>query len=333
MTARGDCIVSLGLRVALLGFSKFERATFESFFRLAHKRQPSFTLATEAALCELAIVNADDDLSVAKVTQAGKLGVSLMLGAKARDGAAQQVPRPINLMLVVRALDQMAHALPEGPGSPEQAVPPPTAPTVAARVMSSARQPDPLAAMQPHHGEHWAGAPLLHEARAPAPATVVASSPPAPTGPRRSKAESARASMDHILVVDDSDIALRFMAQQLSRFGFEIHLARSGQEAIALVNKRHFEFVFLDVTMVGLDGFLTCKVIKRSDYDHNRQPPTVVMVTSRNTPVDRLRGTMAGADAYLTKPLDANELLKVVGDREVARHAFADTAQAASTLI
>ena len=139
--------------------------------------------------------------------------------------------------------------------------------------------------------------------------------------------------MDHILVVDDSDIALRFMASNLQRFGFQVHLARSGAEAIERVARRHFEFVFLDVMMEGLDGFHTCKSIKRSTYPDNRPPPTVVMLTSRGTAVDRLRGTMAGADAYLTKPLQEAELLKVVGDREVALHAYADTAAAASTLI
>ena len=142
-----------------------------------------------------------------------------------------------------------------------------------------------------------------------------------------------RPDMDHILVVDDSDIALRFMANNLQRFGFQVHLARSGAEAIERVARRHFEFVFLDVMMEGLDGFHTCKTIKRSTYPDDRPPPTVVMLTSRGTAVDRLRGTMAGADAYLTKPLREDELLKVVGDREVAKHAYADTAVAASTLI
>jgi two-component system, cell cycle response regulator len=329
--------MSPSVRVAVLGFSKFERATFESFFRLAHKRQPRYELVTDLAQCELAIVNADDDLSVAKVSQANRLGASLMLGSKPREGAADQVARPINLMLVVRALDQMAHALPQRPDEAAAGA----APDAQTPAAAGPREPDRLALLQPVHAEHWAGVPMLHASppprTGPAPAAPQAAAPapqPAtPAGGAPDAAPGARAAMDHILVVDDSDIALRFMAQQLSRFGFEIHLARSGQEAIERVAKRHFEFVFLDVTMVGLDGFLTCKVIKRSDYPGNRQPPTVVMVTSRNTPVDRLRGTMAGADAYLTKPLDAAELLKVVGDREVARHAFADTAQAANTLI
>jgi len=137
--------------------------------------------------------------------------------------------------------------------------------------------------------------------------------------------------MEHILVVDDSEIALRFMATHLQRFGFQIHLARSGEEALRRVAERRFEFVFLDVRMEGLDGFQTCKAIKRADYPPGRAAPTVVMLTCLAGPADRLRGTMAGADAYLTKPLREVELLKVVGEREIALHAYAETA-ASSTM-
>jgi two-component system cell cycle response regulator len=135
---------------------------------------------------------------------------------------------------------------------------------------------------------------------------------------------------EHILVVDDSDIALRFMAGRLSRFGFVVHLARSGEEALARTQRQHFAFVFMDVTMPGLDGFATCKLIKRRDYPAGTEPPTIVMLTSRDTPIDKLRGTMAGCDAYLTKPLDENALLKIVGDREIRQHEFADTQKVTS---
>ncbi len=136
--------------------------------------------------------------------------------------------------------------------------------------------------------------------------------------------------LDHILVVDDSEIALRFMATHLQRFGFQIHLAKSGEEALRRVAERRFEFVFLDVRMEGLDGFQTCKAIKRADYPAGGAAPTVVMLTCLAGAADRLRGAMAGADAYLTKPLREVELLKLVGEREVARHAYADTAPAST---
>ena len=310
--------MSTPVRIALIGFTKFERATFESFFRLAAKRTPAYALAESVSDCDAAVVNADDGPGVLEVVHSNKLHCTMMLGATPRPGAALQLQRPINLMLIVRALDRMV----------QQAAPTPAANLVDSGVSPTVQRVlDDLAhattTIEP-------GVDTRALARNAAPASAPASAAAAAPLPQD---EPERPGMDHILVVDDSDIALRFMASHLQRFGFMVHLARSGTEAIERVAKRHFEFVFLDVMMEGMDGFLTCKAIKRNTYPNNRPPPTVVMLTSRGTAVDKMRGTMAGADAYLTKPMREEELLKVVGDREIAKHAYAETAHASTTLI
>ena len=121
-----------------------------------------------------------------------------------------------------------------------------------------------------------------------------------------------------ILVVDDSDIALRFMARCLARHNLAVELAHTGEEALQRVAEGHFEFVFLDVTMPGIDGYQTCKLIKKRPYPPGRRPPKVVMLTSRSGMVDKMRGTLAGCDAYLTKPLQQEELFGVIGARWIA---------------
>ncbi len=314
----------MSIAVALIGFSKFERATFESFFRLATQRSPAYSLAADVASCAVAIANAEDEAGIAELMRHGKLARCITLGATPRPGAAQRLARPINLMLVVRALDALVKSLPVAtqpdPNEPEASpavqrvlnelasITTTLAPAVDTRALSAKAAPS-----QPPTLPRYADT-------LPAPLAIQPAAPERP-------------GMDHILVVDDSDIALRFMATHLQRFGFQVHLVRSGAEAVERVARRHFEFVFLDVMMEGLDGFQTCKQIKRSTYPDNRPPPTVVMLTSRGTAVDKLRGTMAGADAYLTKPFSEDDLLKVVGDREVSLHAYKNTAAAASTLI
>jgi two-component system, cell cycle response regulator len=114
-----------------------------------------------------------------------------------------------------------------------------------------------------------------------------------------------------VLIVDDSDIALKYMQNRLRHFGYECELVHSGEEALAMVGKNSYQFVFLDVMMAGLDGYQTCKAIKNNKA--RRGPaPVVVMLTSRGGTIDKIRGSMAGCDAYLTKPLNDNRLGSVL---------------------
>lgn len=114
-----------------------------------------------------------------------------------------------------------------------------------------------------------------------------------------------------VLLVDDSDIALKYMQNRLRHFGYECELVRSGEEALAMVATHSYQFVFLDVMMAGLDGYQTCKAIKNNKA--RRGPvPVVVMLTSRGGTIDKIRGTMAGCDAYLTKPLNDKKLAAVL---------------------
>ncbi|MBL8344714.1 MAG: response regulator [Rubrivivax sp.] len=272
-------------RIALLGFGRIEHAAFDAFFRVASRRCPAYAQESDFRLADFVIVDATDAVACAAVREAGLVARTVALGQPALAGALLQLARPLNLMQVVRALDQVVAAS-----------------TAAAEIAER----EGLFVVTPE------------------------SDPPA--APDDAPVRRRRGlHMEHILVVDDSEIALRFMATHLQRFGFQIHLAKSGEEALRRVAERRFAFVFLDVRMEGLDGFQTCKAIKRADYPPGLAAPTVVMLTCLAGPADKLRATMAGADAYLTKPLREVELLKVVGEREIALHAYAETA-ASSTM-
>jgi two-component system, cell cycle response regulator len=117
--------------------------------------------------------------------------------------------------------------------------------------------------------------------------------------------------LGRVLIVDDSDIALKYMQNRLRYFGYESELAKSGEEALALVGQHSYHFVFLDVMMEGIDGYKTCRAIKNNKA--RRGPaPVVVMLTSRGGTIDKIRGAMAGCDAYLTKPLNEKQLALVL---------------------
>jgi two-component system, cell cycle response regulator len=213
-------------------------------------------------------------------------GRSVYIGARGRDGQLGHMLRPINMMALLRVLD------------------------------ACVAQSKPAAALQPP------GQAALPVAASATPKVVDM---PVARGGAQPRIAPATSHLDNILVVDDSDIALRFMANCLGRFGFDVHLARSGEEALNRVAQAHFDFVFMDVTMPGLDGYQTCKLIKKRPYTEGRRSPTVVMLTSRGGLVDKMRGTLSGCDAYLTKPLQQDELMKIIGDRIVSDVREADT--------
>ena len=115
---------------------------------------------------------------------------------------------------------------------------------------------------------------------------------------------------DWVLVVDDSATVREFMKGRLAPFGFNVDYAASGEEAIGLTGKRFYTCIFLDVVMPGADGYQVCKMIKSI---RGVRKSSIVMLTSRGSPFDKIRGTMAGCDAYLTKPLDEDKLLHTIG--------------------
>ena len=92
--------------------------------------------------------------------------------------------------------------------------------------------------------------------------------------------------------------------------GFEVDFAETGEEAIGLSGTQEYTCVFLDVVLPGIDGYQVCKLIKSNKQAIKKT--AVVMLTSRSSPFDKLRGSLAGCDEYLTKPLDEDRLLEVI---------------------
>jgi two-component system, cell cycle response regulator len=121
----------------------------------------------------------------------------------------------------------------------------------------------------------------------------------------------AKPELGRVLLVDDSDIALKYMQNRLRHFSYDCDMVRSGEEALAMVATHSYKFVFLDVMMAGLDGYQTCKAIKNNKARRG-SAPVVVMLTSKGGTIDKIRGSMAGCDAYLTKPLNDKKLAVVL---------------------
>ncbi len=115
-----------------------------------------------------------------------------------------------------------------------------------------------------------------------------------------------------VLVVDDSRVALKFLQTRLQGLGYRVHLAHDATQALERLASQAFSLVFLDVGLGpegSVDGFAVCQHIKRRPQHPGGITPTVLMVTGRSSSMDRVRGDLAGCDAYLTKPLMEDEFV------------------------
>ncbi|RYX94492.1 MAG: response regulator [Comamonadaceae bacterium] len=137
--------------------------------------------------------------------------------------------------------------------------------------------------------------------------------------PLEMAAAPAQESDDGLLIVDDSDTALHFMRTLLKRVGFGADTARSAEEALQKLGGRSYRIIFMDVMLEGMDGYQACKLIKQGKYESGK-PPVVVMLTSKAGTIDKIKGSVAGCDAYLVKPTDERSLLKVLAKYDEQIH-------------
>jgi two-component system KDP operon response regulator KdpE len=124
-----------------------------------------------------------------------------------------------------------------------------------------------------------------------------------------------------ILVVDDEPELRSALRSTLAALGFIVASADSGETALEMVRNQDFDLVLLDINMRGLSGLETCRAIRA------RCRGGILMLTVRDRPTDKIEALDAGADGYLTKPFDVNELLAQIRAtlRRVPASALADS--------
>lgn len=109
--------------------------------------------------------------------------------------------------------------------------------------------------------------------------------------------------MYRILVVDDEEKIRQIIKKYAIFEGYEIEEAADGMEAVELCRKKEFDIIILDVMMPELDGFSTCKEIRK----HSQTP--VLMLSARGEEYDKIHGFELGIDDYVVKPFSPKELM------------------------
>lgn len=262
--------------VDVIGFNPTERAMLTSVFALAARRDPGFAQydPASAAAPDLYLVDIDDPAALGEFRALNRRGSlpAVLVALPGHGGGQAVLERPLQWASLLQALEDAVVG-------EDETMPVPLEPV---RHTSSS-----------HH--HRAGAPIN---RTPAPGQLLDTS------------DIKRALGDTVLVVDDNATVRMFMQAKLAPFKFEIDFAETGEEAVGLTGTREYACVFLDVVMPGIDGYQVCKLIKANKQAIKKT--AVVMLTSRSSPFDKLRGSLAGCDEYLTKPLDEDRLLEVI---------------------
>jgi two-component system, chemotaxis family, response regulator PixH len=112
-----------------------------------------------------------------------------------------------------------------------------------------------------------------------------------------------------VLVVEDGLTDTMTIGKYLQQAGFFVVCVKSGEEAQEKLTQQKPDLILLDVILPGQSGFELCREIKT---DPRTSQIPVVICSTKNTGVDKMWGSMLGADAYLGKPVERSELVGVV---------------------
>lgn len=114
-----------------------------------------------------------------------------------------------------------------------------------------------------------------------------------------------------ILIVDDEPNILISLEFLMKREGYEVILARDGQEAIDAIARERPDLVLLDVMMPVKSGFDVCHEVRAGEAARDT---IIVMLTAKGRDTDIAKGMALGADAYMTKPFSTRELVEKVSE-------------------
>src|SRR5579859_5109219 len=109
--------------------------------------------------------------------------------------------------------------------------------------------------------------------------------------------------MTRVLVVEDEESFSDALSYMLRREGYEVEIAATGPDALSAFDRSGADLVLLDLMLPGLSGTEVCRELR------TRSKVPIIMVTARDTEVDKVVGLELGADDYVTKPFSSRELI------------------------
>ena len=114
--------------------------------------------------------------------------------------------------------------------------------------------------------------------------------------------------MFNIMIVEDDANQRKLMAAVLEQYGYNVLQATDGVDALDVLDKKHVDLMILDIMMPRMDGFELTDTLRQSGCNI-----PILMVTAKQSPVDKRKGFIIGTDDYMTKPVDEEEMVLRVG--------------------
>jgi len=112
-----------------------------------------------------------------------------------------------------------------------------------------------------------------------------------------------------ILVVDDEVDLVKTISFSLGRMGYTVLVSHNGEDALNRARKESPDLILLDIMLPKLDGYKVCRLLK---FDERYKHIPILMLTAKTQEKDRTLGMETGADEYITKPFDVDELMEKV---------------------
>ena len=114
--------------------------------------------------------------------------------------------------------------------------------------------------------------------------------------------------MFNIMIVEDDANQRKLMQTVLEQYGYNVIIACDGVDALDQLDKKHIDLIILDIMMPRMDGFEFTSTLRQSGCNI-----PILMVSAKQSPVDKRKGFIIGTDDYMTKPVDEEEMVLRVG--------------------
>lgn len=109
-----------------------------------------------------------------------------------------------------------------------------------------------------------------------------------------------------ILIIEDEEVIANMLADRLKTQGFEVKIDAGGMSGLKTARTWKPDLIILDIMLPEMDGYKVSRLLK---FDETYKHIPIIMLTARTQEADKLKGKEAGADAYITKPYEPEELM------------------------